>query len=88
MCTLGLDHRKKGKIVTLPDEIGKKAVNTVIEEHPRIGEILQKFDVGCVTCSVGICLVNDVVAIHALGDEIEAQIETQIKEYLAVGKAV
>ena len=31
----------------------------------------------------GICLVKDVVSIHALGDEIEAQIETEINAYLA-----
>jgi hypothetical protein len=74
--------------MNLPDQIGKTAVKAVIEEHPRIGEILDEFDVGCVTCGVGICLVNDVVAIHALGDEIEAQIETQIKDYLAICEAV
>jgi len=31
---------------------------------------------------VGICLVKDVVSIHALGDEIEAKIEQEITDYL------
>jgi hypothetical protein len=35
-----------------------------------------------VTCGVGICLVKDVVSIHALGDEIEAKIEKEITDYL------
>ena len=74
--------------MNLPDQIGKVAVKAVIEDHPRIGEILESFDVGCVTCGVGICLVDDVVSIHALGDEIEAKIEEQIKEYLAIGETV
>ncbi|MDH3999292.1 MAG: hypothetical protein OET90_10695 [Desulfuromonadales bacterium] len=63
-------------------DIGDRAINETIEEHPVIGEILQKYDIGCVTCGVGICLVKDVVSIHALGDEIEAKIEQEINAYL------
>jgi hypothetical protein len=68
--------------MNLPHDIGEQAINNVIEEHPVIGEILEKYDIGCVTCGVGICLVKDVVSIHALGDEIEAQIEQEITDYL------
>ena len=63
--------------------IGEQAINKTIEEHPVIGEILQKYEIGCVTCGVGICLVKDVVSIHALGDEIEEKIEQEINDYLA-----
>jgi anaerobic glycerol-3-phosphate dehydrogenase len=66
----------------IPVEIGEQPINQTIERHPRIGEILNKYDIGCVTCGVGICLVKDVVAIHALGDEIEARIEQEINDYL------
>jgi hypothetical protein len=66
----------------LPIEIGEQAINKVLEQHPRIGEILQKYDIGCVTCGVGICLVKDVVSIHALGDEAEVKIEEEIVAYL------
>jgi hypothetical protein len=68
--------------MNLPSIIGEQAINKVIEEHPFIGEILEKYDIGCVTCGVGICLVKDVVSIHALGDEIEARIEQEINDYL------
>lgn len=68
--------------MNLPNIIGEQAINKVIEEHPVIGEILEKYEIGCVTCGVGICLVKDVVAIHALGDEIEARIEAEITDYL------
>jgi hypothetical protein len=68
--------------MNLPQVIGEQAINKVIEEHPVIGEILEKYEIGCVTCGVGICLVKDVVSIHALGDEIEAQIEKAITDYL------
>lgn len=68
--------------MNLPEGIGDEAINKVIAEHPAIGKILQKYEIGCVTCGVGICLVKDVVTIHALGSEIEEQIETEIKLYL------
>jgi hypothetical protein len=69
--------------MNLPPEIGEQDINNIIEKHPVIGEILEKHDIGCVTCGVGICLVKDVVSIHALGDEIEAQIEQEITDYLS-----
>ncbi|HEX9779400.1 MAG TPA: hypothetical protein VGA63_14745 [Geopsychrobacteraceae bacterium] len=68
--------------MNLPQAIGAAPINKIIEQHPAIGAILQKYDIGCVTCGVGICLVKDVVSIHALGDEIEAKIEQEINEYL------
>ena len=68
--------------MNLPNDIGSQAINQVMAEHPAIGQILQKYDIGCVTCGVGICLVRDVVSIHALGSDIEAQIEQEINAYL------
>jgi len=66
----------------LPAAIGEQPINQTIEQHPRIGEILSKYEIGCVTCGVGICLVKDVDAIHALDDEVEARIEQEITDYL------
>ena len=66
----------------LPEGIGDQPINTTIEQHPFIGEVLEKYEIACTTCGVGICLVNDVVSIHALGDEIEAKIEQEINDYL------
>lgn len=67
----------------LNNNIGDQAIQDVIRQHPEIGEILNRYEIGCVTCSVGICLVKDVVSIHALGDEIEQKIEAEINAYLA-----
>lgn len=68
--------------MNLPQGIGEQAINKVIEQHPVIGEILERYEIGCVTCGVGICLVKDVVSIHALGDEVESSIEKEITDYL------
>jgi hypothetical protein len=66
----------------LHQDIGNQAIQDVLKVHPQIGTILEKFDIGCVTCRVGICLLKDVVTIHALGEELEAQIEQEINDYL------
>jgi hypothetical protein len=63
-------------------EIGERAIQEVMNDHPEIGEILSRHDIGCVTCKVGICLVKDVVAIHGLSKETEAEIEAEIEGLL------
>ncbi len=69
--------------MNLNDNLGNDQIKDVIETHPRIGEILESYEIGCVTCGVGICLLKDVVSIHALGAEVEQQIEDEINAYLA-----
>jgi hypothetical protein len=61
--------------------LGEMAIQDVLKEHPPIGAILAKHDIGCVTCRVGICLLKDVVSIHGLAKEAEAAIEVEINEY-------
>jgi hypothetical protein len=67
----------------LKQNLGQQQIKDVITAHPAIGEILQRHEIGCVTCGVGICLLGDVVAIHALGAEAEQKIEAEINAYLA-----
>jgi hypothetical protein len=72
----------KEATMELRNNLGNEQIRTVIEQHPRIGEILNDFEIACVTCGVGICLLKDVVAIHALGAELEQKIEKEINAYL------
>lgn len=64
------------------NDLGNKAIQDVITTSPEIGEILARYDIGCVTCKVGICLLKDVVSIHGLSKEDEAKIELEINNYL------
>ena len=66
----------------LKNDLGNQAIQDVIASHPEIGAILNRFDIGCVTCKVGICLLKDVVSIHDLSKEDEARIESDITTYL------
>ncbi|MDY0301559.1 MAG: hypothetical protein RBQ99_08250 [Trichlorobacter sp.] len=67
----------------LTNGLGEWAIQDVLKKHPEIGTMLERVDIGCVTCSVGICLLKDVVSIHALPDEVEAALEKEINDYLA-----
>jgi hypothetical protein len=69
--------------MTFPDGLGDRAIQDVVRDHPEIGAILERHEIGCVTCSVGICLLKDVVSIHGLSPEDEAEIEREIGTYLA-----
>ena len=64
------------------NQLGERAIQDVMQTYPEIGEILARYDIGCVTCKVGICLLKDVVSIHGLSKEDEARIELEINEYL------
>jgi hypothetical protein len=68
--------------VEFKDNVGDKAIQDVITEHPEIGGILNRYEIGCVSCKVGICLLKDVVSIHGLSKEDEAKIEQEINHYL------
>jgi hypothetical protein len=67
----------------LDNDMGNRPIKEVIEAHPRIGQILDKYEIGCLECSIGTCFLKDVVTVHVLGDAIEAMIEKEINEYLA-----
>ena len=64
------------------NSLGEMAIQDVMKSYPEIGEILNRYEIGCVTCKVGICLLKDVVAIHGLSKENETAIEKEINDYL------
>jgi hypothetical protein len=68
--------------MNLRNDLGNQPIKEVIETHPRIGEILNKYEIGCLECSIGTCLLKDVVVVHVLGDAIDAMIEKEINLYL------
>ena len=69
----------------LHNGIGARQIREVIKEHPEIGAILDKYGIGCTACSIGTCLLQDVVSVHVLGDAAEMEIEREINAYLERG---
>lgn len=68
--------------MNFPGGIGDRAIKDVVTENPGIGAVLQKYEIGCLTCGVGICLLKDVVSIHGLPKDVEERIEAEIEETL------
>ena len=66
----------------LLNNLGDRNIKEAIEQYPKIGEILDKYEIGCIKCSVGTCLLKDVVSVHFLGDETEGHIEEEINALL------
>jgi hemerythrin-like domain-containing protein len=49
-------------------------IKDVIREFPEVGTILDSFGIGCVNCSVGTCLMKDIIGIHNLSRKQEAEL--------------
>lgn len=66
--------------------LGQKNIKEAIAADPNIGDILEKYGIGCAKCSIGTCLLQDVVTVHFLGAETESRIEAELNAYLAGGR--
>ena len=41
-----------------------KGIKEIIDQYPDVESILDEYGIGCGPCSVGICLLKDIVDIH------------------------
>lgn len=63
-------------------------IKDVISAYPAVGDVLINAGIGCVTCSVGTCLLKDVVGIHNLTDSQEQALFTAIAGIIFPGQTV
>jgi len=54
-------------------------IKSVITEFPRVGTILNEYEIGCVTCGVGTCLLKDIIEIHNVPKHMEAEMMKRIE---------
>jgi len=60
----------------------EKQMKELIEEYPALNDLLAEYDIGCGPCSVGICLLKDIVSIHQMSPEKEEELMSRIAEVI------
>ena len=63
-------------------------IKELIARFPALGTILEEYAIGCVPCSVGTCLLRDIVEIHNLSPGDEEELMGRIAAVVAPGQAV
>lgn len=61
------------------------AIKSVITDFPKVGTILNDYEISCVTCSVGTCLLKDIIEIHNVPKQIEAEMMKKIEAVISGG---
>lgn len=56
-----------------------KGIKDIIAEFPQVGHILESYGIGCGPCTVGICLLKDVLDIHKMPAEKEVELMQRIE---------
>ena len=57
-------------------------IKVIIDDHPEVGGILERYHIACVPCTVGTCTLADVVKFHQLTAEHRAQMMWEIEKAL------
>ena len=70
------------------DEYLNKGIKEIIAEFPEIESILNDYDIGCGPCTVGICLLKDIVAIHRLSADQERELMSRLAKTIHPGKNI
>lgn len=63
----------------------KRSIKEVIAEYPEVGRILTQYGIGCVTCAVGTCPLEDIINIHKLPGHEGAELMEKIMGIMAPG---
>ncbi len=64
------------------DEYLNKGIKEIITQFPKVGDILDEFNIGCGPCSVGTCLLKDIVEVHHLIPIEEQQLMARISSVI------
>lgn len=68
------------------EEYFNEGIRHIITQFPKIRKILEEYNIDCVICSEGVCLLKDIVKIHNLNQENERILINKIEEIVDSGK--
>ena len=64
------------------DDYMERGIKEIITERPEIEAILEDYDIGCGPCTVGQCLLKDIVEVHAIPPEEELEMIGRIHQVI------
>ena len=64
------------------EEYLNKGIKVIINQFPEVGDILNEYDIGCVPCSIGSCLLKDIIEIHNLSPDEEQELMAKIAKVI------
>lgn len=70
------------------EEYLNKPIKEIIEKYPAVESVLNDYDIGCGPCSVGTCLLKDIVSIHRLPDDQQQQLMARIAKTIGQGQDI
>jgi hemerythrin-like domain-containing protein len=70
------------------EEYLNKGIKEVITEFPAVDKILEEYGIGCGPCSVGTCLLKDIVAIHNLPEDEQRVMMARIAKVIYPDKVI
>ncbi len=56
------------------EEYLNKGIKEIINQFPEVGNILNGYNIGCAPCSIGSCLLKDIIEIHNLSPDEEQEL--------------
>jgi len=65
-----------------------KGIKALISEFPKVADILNEYNIGCVPCNVGSCLLKDIVQIHNLSPEDKEELMAKIAKVIYPGRKI
>jgi hemerythrin-like domain-containing protein len=65
-----------------------KGIKDVISEFPKIGKILDEYNIGCSECVEGTCFLKDIVEVHNLEENSERELMARISKVIYPDKEV
>src|SRR3989338_6323081 len=63
-------------------------IKEVITQFPKVADILNEYNIGCVPCNAGSCLLKDIVEIHNLPEEEEQILMARIAKLIYPDKDI
>jgi len=55
-----------------------RGVKEIIDAYPEVADILNEYSIGCGACEVGTCLFKDIVSLHPISEDQEAELMQRV----------